>query len=220
MTKRKTKDTDADLKRILKFYAYLFVVWGFYRLLFQFPDPLEDLVVKPLVWVLPLYFILKKERKSFTSLGFNLNNLFHVLYSVIFLGMIFTLAAVLVNYLKYGQLLFNANLGQTPFGMAFLLSFATSISEETVFRGYIFTRVQNLLNSEWNANLITSFGWIGIHLPIAIFDWKLAAPDLAIYMLIIFSFSVGANYVFARTKNIAAPILLHVLWSWPIILFR
>jgi membrane protease YdiL (CAAX protease family) len=39
-------------------------------------------------------------------------------------------------------------------------------------------------------------------------------------MIVIFLFSIGTTFVFLRTKNIIAPILLHVLWQWPIILFR
>lgn len=209
-----------SLRTIVKYYAYLFVVWGFYRLLFQFPDPLEEIIFKPLVWLIPLYWILKKSKVGFSELGFKFGNFFHVVYFSIFLGFLFSIAGLLINYLKYGNLIFMANLGQGGLLASVALSFVTATVEEIPFRGYIFGQFSKLLKNEWKANIITSIGWVGIHLPIAIFDWQLGTVSLIIYLAIIFCFSIGASFVFARTKNIMAPILLHVFWQWPIILFR
>jgi len=40
------------------------------------------------------------------------------------------------------------------------------------------------------------------------------------YLFLVFVFGLGASFVFSRTGNLASSILLHVFWSWPIILFR
>ena len=202
------------------FFAYLFVVWGFYRLLFQAPEPLEELIVKPLVWIVPTYYLLKKEKENLKSIGFQFENFFGVVYFVLMLGFIFSAFAFVVNYLKYDGFNFAANIGQTGFVWALVLSFFTAISEEVAFRGFIFTRLNKVIKNQWSANLIASIGWTMIHLPIALFDWKLPVMSLVVYILMVFTFSFGATFVFIRTKNIVAPILLHVLWQWPIILFR
>lgn len=202
------------------FFAYLFVVWGFYRLLFQAPEPLEELIVKPLVWIVPTYYLLKKEKENLKSIGFQFENFFGVVYFVLMLGFIFSAFAFVVNYLKYDGFNFAANIGQTGFVWALVLSFFTAISEEVAFRGFIFTRLNKVIKNQWSANLIASIGWTMIHLPIAVFDWKLPVMSLVVYILMVFTFSFGATFVFIRTKNIVAPILLHVLWQWPIILFR
>ena len=208
------------LKHAIAFYAYLLVVWGFYRLLFQAPAPLEELVVKPIVWLVPLYFLVRHERASFASIGIVFNNFFRVVYFVLSLGFVFSTFAVLVNYLKYSGLNFAANLGEVTFFGALGLSFITAISEEITFRGYLLTRLLPAAKSELVANLVISFGWSLIHLPIAVLDWKLDPFSLAVYSFVVFLFSLGTTFVFLRTRNIAAPILLHVLWQWPIILFR
>jgi len=57
-------------------------------------------------------------------------------------------------------------------------------------------------------------------MPVAIFDWKLDIVSLFIYFILTFAFAVGSSFVFARSRNIISPILLHILWQWPIILFR
>lgn len=207
-------------KHALSYYAYLLVVWGFYRLLFQAPAPIEELIVKPLVWLLPLYFLVRKEKAKLSSLGITFHNFLKVAYWVLALGIVFTFFAIVVNYFKYNSPNFAGNITANATWMALGLSIITAISEEVAFRGYLLTRLLENVKSKLNANLIISVGWALIHLPIAIFDWRLAPMELAVYSLIVFMFSVGATFVFLRTRNIIAPILLHVLWQWPIILFR
>jgi hypothetical protein len=214
------KTNVAYLKHALSYYAYLLVVWGFYRLLFQAPVPLEELVVKPVIWLVPLYFLIKKEKANLASIGIVFNNFFKVVYFVLSLGFVFSFFALLINYLKYNGFAFAANIGEVTFWGAVGLSFITAVSEEVAFRGYLLTRLINTVKSEINANLIISVGWALIHLPVAVLDWKLEPSFLLVYIIVIFLFSIGTTFVFLRTRNIAAPILLHVLWQWPIILFR
>ena len=57
-------------KYILGYYSYLLIVWGFYRILvFQFPVSLEILIIKPIIWLIPLFFILKREHISLKEIG-------------------------------------------------------------------------------------------------------------------------------------------------------
>ncbi len=208
------------LKHALVYYSYLLVIWGFYRLLFQAPAPLEELVVKPIIWLVPLYVLVKREKASLASIGVVFNNLFKVVYFVLSLGFVFSLFALLVNYLKYGGLNFAANIGEVTFLGAMGLSFITAVSEEITFRGYLLNRLMSAVKNEWTANIVISIGWTLIHLPVAVLDWRLGMASLVVYAIVVFLFSIGTTFVFLRTKNIIAPILLHVLWQWPIILFR
>jgi membrane protease YdiL (CAAX protease family) len=41
-----------------------------------------------------------------------------------------------------------------------------------------------------------------------------------VYLLLTTLFGVGSAFIYARTKNVFSSIFLHVLWEWPIILFR
>lgn len=208
------------LKHAIALYSFLLITWGFYRLLFQFPEPIEVFIIKPVVWLGPTFYLLYREKARFASLGFTLKNLFPTLYFILILGIIFTFEGLLINYLKYRTLSFNANVGEGFFIMTLVLSIATAISEETTFRGYIFTRVSEATSKEWLANFITSLAWTFIHLPIAILDWKLGFIPLLTYLFLLMLFSLGSTFVFARTQNIFSSIFLHVLWQWPIILFR
>lgn len=200
--------------------AYLLIVWGFYRLLFKLPDEVEELFIKPLVWLLPLAYILKKEKAGLSSLGITTKNLFPAIYFALALGALFVMEAVIVNFIKHGGLSFAANIGQKPFLTSLGLSLATAVSEEITFRGYLFNRVWFALRNEWLANISTSLVWTVIHVPVVIFVWKLDLTAALIYLCLTTIFGIGSAFVFAKTKNVFSSILLHVLWEWPIILFR
>lgn len=201
--------------------VYLLIVWGFYRFLFQLPETIEELFIKPIVWLLPVFYFLKKERNGLDSLGITFKNLFPAVYYALGLGAFFVIEALVINFIKYGgQFNLEANIGNLPLLSALGLSFITAITEEITFRGYVFTRVWKFINKEIPANILTSIFWAMIHVPITIFVWKLDFSASVIYLVLTTLFGVGSAFVYARTKNIISPILLHVLWQWPIILFR
>ncbi len=210
-----------SFKYAVSFAVYLLIVWGFYRFLFELPEPVEELFIKPIVWLLPVLYLLKKERQGLSSLGITLKGLFPAIYYALGLGAFFVMEALIINYIKYGgEFNLGSNIGKLPLLPALGLSFATAISEELAFRGYIFTRVWNFIKNELYANILTSMFWAMIHVPITIFVWKLDITAALTYLFLTTLFGIGSSFVYARTKNILSPILLHVLWQWPIILFR
>lgn len=208
------------LRNITIYVSYILIVWGFYRLLFQLPEQVEELFIKPFVWLIPIYMYVHKEGLGLSSLGFTFKNLFSSLYYSLGLGAIFIIEGLIINYLKHGGLNFGANLGNLPFLTSFGLSFATAFSEEVAFRGYIFNRLWFVLKNEWTANILTSLAWAAVHVPITLFVWKLDLGAALVYLMLTTIFGIGSAFVFARTRNILSSIFLHVLWEWPIILFR
>jgi len=220
-TQEDTHQNTQFIKHVTILVAYIFVVWGFYRfLLFKLPDELEELIIKPLVWLIPLYILVSREKLGLSSLGITTKKFFTSLYLAVGLGVVFAVEGLLVNMVKYGGLDFSANIGEHNLFFALGISLATAFSEELSFRGYIFNRLWVVFKKEWIANAITSILWGLIHIPIAIFAWKLDFSGTIGYLLLTTIFGAGSAFVFARTKNIASSIFLHVFWEWPIILFR
>ena len=211
---------ETALKSATILAAYLLIVWGFYRFLFKLPEEVEELVVKPVVWLLPVFYLLKKEKASLASVGITLKNLFPAVYFALGLGAFFVIEAIIINFVKHGGLDFNANIGEKALLTSLGLSFATAMSEEISFRGYLFNRVWYALGSEWTANIATSLVWALVHVPITVFVWKLEPTAALTYLFLTTLFGIGSAFVFARTRNVFSSILLHVLWEWPIILFR
>jgi len=211
---------EVALKNATLLAAYLLLVWGFYRMLFRLPVEIEELFIKPIVWLVPVFYFIRKEKVGLSSLGITLKNLFPAIYISLALGLLFALEGFLINFVKHEGVDFSANLGENPFMLALGFSLATAISEEVAFRGYLFNRVWYALGSEWKANVITSIVWALIHVPIAVFWWELSVAATFGYLLLTTVFGIGSAFVFARTKNVASSVLLHVLWEWPIVLFR
>lgn len=212
-----------SLKHVFALFSFIFTLWAIYR---YFPEILpvwaEEIILKPLIWLLPTFWLVKKiEKEKLSSLGYTRKSLFPSIYWGIGLGIIFALEGFLTNILKYGELHFEAlKYNPVSFLGAVVISFATAFSEETVFRGYIFTRLWRIWKNEWLANLVSAILFMLIHLPVGIFVLGYTPLVMVIYLFFVLVFAVGSAFVFARTRNIASSILLHVFWSWPIILFK
>ena len=208
------------IKNVSLLFVYLFLVWGCYRLIFKLPDSVEEIIIKPIVWILPVLYLLKKEKANLESIGITSKKLFPSIYFSLILGSLFVFLSLVTNFFKYGYFNFNANIGQDSLFTSLGISFITAISEEIVFRGYIFSRLWTALNNEWKANFITSILWTLIHVPITIFINKLDPLSAVVYLMLTFIFGIGSAFVYGRSKNVASSVFLHVLWEWPIVLFR
>ena len=211
---------ETSLKNLTIYAAYLLVIWGFYRLLFKLPDNIEEVFVKPILWLLPIVFLLKSEKDKLSSLGISFKNIFPAIYFSLGIGSLFVFEALLANYIKYKGLNFSVDLKDQVILSSLALSFVTAFTEEITFRGYIFNRLWKILGKEIPATLITTILWTLIHIPITFFVWKYSVTDSLIYLFLTTIFGLGSSFIYARTQNIISSILLHVLWEWPIILFR
>ncbi|OGM23156.1 hypothetical protein A2961_02030 [Candidatus Woesebacteria bacterium RIFCSPLOWO2_01_FULL_39_21] len=200
--------------------SFLLVIWGFYRFLFQLPEEVEEFFIKPIIWLIPTIVLLKKEGSKLSSVGITSKNLYPSIYLSVTLGTFFIIEAMIINYLKHERLDFGSFIGNKPLLESFVITFATAVSEEIAFRGFLFNRVWHALKKEWTANIVTSIVWGLIHVPVTVFVWKFDLYSSLVYLFLVTLFGIGSAFVFARTKNVASSIFLHVLWQWPIILFR
>jgi len=211
---------ETAIKHATVLAVYLLIVWGFYRLFFKLPEEIEELIIKPIVWLLPVIYLVKKEGGNLSSVGITTKKLFPAIYFTLALGAVFAIEAIIINFVKHGGFEFAANIGEKALITSLGITFVTAFSEEVSFRGYLFNRVWSALDNEWLANIATSIVWALVHIPIAIFVCKLSLAYVLTYLFLTAIFGVGSAFVFARTRNVFSSILLHILWQWPIILFR
>lgn len=207
------------LRLIGRLYLIIFVFWGLYRLIFRLPDNIEEIVLKPIIWLGPTFYIVFKiEKKGLSSLGYSTKNFGSSLVKGLAFGILFLIVGLSLNYLKNGRFLIQ-NLPVKEFFLpSLLLSFITAISEETVFRGYIMNRLSKILKSDSVANIVSSLGFCLVHLPITIFVYHYVLPQIFIFLALVFLSSLGSGLTFSWTKTIWASILVHVFWAWPVAL--
>lgn len=216
----------AQLKHIISYYAFILVAWGFFRALIRLPEPIEELILKPLIWILPLVFILKKEGAGLESLGWTtkglLKSIFYIVVAggLIYEGVVISLGLIFEDNLDNINLLSNFAKHKDVLLSGLALSVVTAVIEETVFRGFIFNRLHKILSNELVASVISSAAWVAIHMPIFIFVYKLSPDNLIFRGLLSTVFAVASAYLFARTKNIVPSVFLHIFWPWVLILLK
>lgn len=205
----------------LIYFLYLLVVWSIYRLVFHQTEMVDEMLVKPIVWLLPLFlFFLSKSQLSLRDLGIKKEGLSTSLFLSLGLGFVFLLISLYANYQKYdNRLFFSADIGASNLWVLIVLILATSLTEELVFRGYFFASFRHLMGS-WRAGILVTLFWVVIHFPIIIFSSNLTFEQTILYFGVTSLYGAGALVVYVITDNLLAPILLHLMWSIPIILFR
>lgn len=211
----------AKAKRAFGLFGFLLVVWGFYRLVFRLPEEIEELILKPLVWLGSVAWMLKREKQTWSSAGWRMDGIFKSLYLGLGLGMVFAVEGVVVNIVKYGGLkLVGLELGSTQFLIALVVSVATAISEETVFRGYILSRLSEASKNKWFAVGVSSVMFALIHLPIWVFVLGYTWYEITLQLLVLGIFAVGNGVLAITTGSIVGPVVTHVVWGWAVALFR
>jgi membrane protease YdiL (CAAX protease family) len=208
---------------ILVLYLLVALVWTFYRAFFHFPEPIDELIFKPLIFLVPIFFWVKfKEKNKFLSLGFTKSNFLKNILIGFGLGLVFALEGVIISAIKYRGLTFNPD--HLKLGNIFFMgsvSLTTGFSEEVLNRGFLMNRLWKKWGSEFWANFISGLFFALMHLPIAflVFNYRISV-DLIVYCLSIFVLGFADGFIFGRTGSVYSPIISHALWNWSVVLFK
>lgn len=204
------------------FVVFLFVVWGGYRFLTRNNEWMDELIFKPLIWVLPVLYIVKKiEKKSVETVGLTKKFLFRNLYIGWGVGALFAFEGIVTNAFKYGGVSFAPESFKPMELMSLILiSLFTAFSEELAFRGYIMTRLSEGLKNAMLANILAAVLFSILHIPIALYVLHYSVVDLISFEWVMFVMGVVNGYLFIRMKNIVVPVMSHSLWNMAIVLFR
>ncbi len=203
----------------------IFLVWAIYRAKFYLPETIDEFLVKPLIFVLPVLYVVKmREKEKITSLGLvtTRKNFLEDLYIGVAIGVVFALEGLFANYLKYGKLSFAPILALRLSGglyMFLLTNFFTSISEEILGRGYLFQRLVKATNNQFGAALTSSFLFLLLHVPIMFTRLKLTGTSLLIYPVSIMILGVTNCYILRSRGSLTLPILIHTFWNMTVALY-
>jgi len=207
---------------ILILWFFIAFFWSFYRYFFRFSELIDELIFKPLIFLLPVFWFVKfKEKKTWRSLGITKRRLGRSILIGLSLGLIFVFEGILTGWFKNKGLTLNPknlSIGGV-FGMGFI-SLATGFSEEVLNRGFLMNRFWRIVKGEVLANFLSTLLFTFFHLPMAIFVFYYSGKDLSEYLFLIFVLGLTDGFVFGRTKNIFAPTVSHALWNWSVVLVR
>jgi hypothetical protein len=205
---------DGSFLKVLMYYVYLLTAWGLFRLLIRLPEVIEELWFKPVVWMLPLWWLWSREKRRVNLFKGSVKG---ALVWGMSLGLLYGLVAWLAGLSKYGEIKLDGE------AMGWLdvvgIGLVTAVTEEVVFSGYLLQKIKGFVVSEWVAITLTGLGFVLIHLPIAIFVYGYGGGEMLGFLVVIMLMAMGNYWVMMRTRNVIAPILSHWWWGVAIYMF-
>ena len=148
----------STLQRVLNVWAIVLIVWSIYRTKLSLPEWFDELVAKPLVFVLPVYYSIKhfEQKPFFQQIWLKKKTILTDTYTGVFVGLIFLVAAFFSNYIRLGNVSFLEDVLSTNLVIAGILTLATAISEEILSRGFILKRLYEESSNMYSSSFIAS----------------------------------------------------------------
>lgn|SRR3989344_970862 len=205
------------MRKILYFYLYLFVVWGVYRYATNYSEVVDEFVVKPLLWLIPIAVIILFFEKKNVIHGIHLH--FRTVVHDVAIGTAGALSVLSIfyaaMYIRDHALTFN------PYHLTFVsslpllwISLATALVEEITFRGFIFSRLKRDRHYVHWANILTTILFVLIHIPLVLFVQDNSLTTAAVRLTMLTELSLIDGYLFHARSGLVAPIVSHTVWNY------
>ena len=211
------KDKTTPTQKTLNLWAIILIIWSVYRSFLKMPEWFDELVAKPLVFVLPVfYYIVKIDRKPLlSSLLINLKPkkiwsdfLYSLILAVMFLG-----AAALALYLRFKEISLPILPEANQTIMIIILAIATGITEEILSRGFVLKKLYDESKNYFSSIFISSILFFILHIPILFANAKITGNLLLAFMATDMVLSVINGYLFLERKSLLPPILIHAFYN-------
>ncbi|MFH1827242.1 MAG: CPBP family intramembrane glutamic endopeptidase [bacterium] len=213
----KTRFEPSHVEKSLNVWAIILIVWSLYRAYIgtSLPVWFDEFIAKPIVFIIPIYFFIKKVEKAkfFKSLGFSSKNIIKEMLIGLIVGLVF-LSILYYGYIsRGGQSLDYKKFSDVPYLLGIIfLSFATSISEEILSRGFILKRLFEASKNMFTSSLFASILFFFMHIPILFTSQSLSGILLVRLMTIDILLSFIISILFLLRKNITVPIFIHAFY--------
>ncbi len=205
------------MNNVFKIWFIIFVIWTFFRAYFRFPEWVDELIVKPVVFVILPITVLKLK----TVPGFESKKTVNKdLIIGVGMGIVFGFASLLANKLKYGSFSFDPTIPLLGSGLIVYLglSLATSISEEVLGRGIFFSHFRKDLGVI-DAACVSSMLSLSLHFPIVFTQLNYDTYTFFIFIISVFVLSMINSILYHFRGNLVLPILLHLFWNMSVALY-
>jgi membrane protease YdiL (CAAX protease family) len=223
MTKSANSDKSVTpLENVFRIWGWILLVWCLYRYLFRLPEPVDEFIFKPLIFVLPVFwYVLKKENRGLESIGLSGKNLFSSIYIGLGFGAVFAIEGIIVNTVKYGALSIKPITSLVSYGLGplFIISIATAFSEELLNRGFLFNRIFEYTKKLEYSAFLSALLFVLLHVPILVTALHLKGLVLIIFFVTNFILGFVNSLLFANKRTIIAPMLVHVFWNMTVALY-
>ena len=208
----------STLQKALSVWGAILLIWSFYRLNLQLPLWFDELIAKPLVFILPIYlFTTKYEHLNFfQAVAFDVKKIKKEFFIGLGIGLLFIITILFTNVIKKG-LLFPM-LPISLFLTEAFFALTTGISEEVLSRGFILKRLYEDSKNIFTASFFSSFLFFFLHVPMLFTNPKLTGPLILLFMTTDFLLSMICSVLFLSRKQVVAPIVVHACYNFALFL--
>lgn len=215
--------TISNSQKVLNLWAVILIIWSFYRAKFSFPELLDELIIKPLIFILPVYLYIKKIEQGsfFPSIAINKKNFLKDVVFSLTLCLVFFLTIIALKSLKTGTSFLNIIVslsGKNIFSYLPIILF-TAISEELLSRGFILKRLYEESNNIFKSSLTASVLSLIIHIPILLTQIKITGGLLLFFLCSELVLSMANSFIFISRKSLVPPIFFRAFYSLMLIIF-
>lgn len=176
---------------------FVFIAWTIYRLISPENILLEDLILKPFIWLVPIYIV-----NGARDLGLRRHKIGKHILIGLAVGLVLSLERIFVNRPQ-----FNFSY------IAVVSAFFTAITEEIFFRGYLLNHWLKVSQKPFIPLLLNGLFFTITHIPVAIFVYHYSGSGLLTYLVANFISGFVNVYLFYITRSVYTSIANHFVWN-------
>lgn len=210
-------------QRTLNVWAISVFIWSLYRYYFKTTLPIwfDEFIAKPVVFLGPLaYYIAKYERLNFLqAVDFKTKNITKEIIFGVVIGMVFFVSGTLGYWSRFNTIAILRNMNIETIAYFTIISFASSINEEILSRGFVLKRLYDESRNIFTSSFFASFLFFFLHVPILFSNPKMTGVLLIQVMVTDLILSLAVSLLYIQRKNVIVPILIHAFYNMSIYLF-
>ena len=200
----------SPIEWIFQFWAWQVLAWTLYRYFFHLPEWADELIFKPLIFVLPvLWYVTKKEHGTLETVGMTTRGFTRNILTGCLVGALFFAEGIFMNMMRHGKLMPDMH----DVGLFIPLSLATAVTEEFLCRGFYFTRIFTVTKKVWYAVILSTLLFMAFHIPILATTLKFHGMTLVLFFWTTVSLGVVNSIFYYKTQSLVVPILVHLFWN-------
>ena len=209
------------VQKAFNVWGIILILWSLYRVYGpRLPETIDELIMKPLIFLGPVILVLGQEKKPLASVGIARGHFWKDVYMGLGLGLLFIFEGIVTNSLKYGglRIMPQIPISQLALITTLIVVLATGISEEVLVRGFLYTRLKE--GYGWvKAMLISTAMYFMLLVPYIFVISKLNGITLFVFVLTTVMISFVNTMIFNETKTITVPVLVHAFWNMAVVLY-
>jgi hypothetical protein len=203
-------------QKVLNLWGIILIIWAFYRLKLKMPEWFDELLAKPVIFVLPVYYFIKKveNKKFFSSLNWSFKSLKKDLLLSLLLSFVFLLTIFCANWVKTGKIIsISKNITSSYFFYVFIISLVGAACEQVLSTGFVFERLYLESKNFYQTALLAAIIFFFLHVPYRFTIPGLVGDKLIFLMMTDVFLSLLNSYFYLTYKSLNLPIFIHAFYN-------